>query len=110
MKVLSTILSIAGFYLGYWICKSIFYSFLDGSTTVETVINGEWYIAGGLAGIIFLINYTLRGGDPDNGPLLALIPIALSFIATFMPFSIGFVVLYNVIIIGFILYSVWGDN
>lgn len=104
--MLRSILCVLGFYPAFWIAKSIFYSFLDGSTTMEFVTKGEWYIAGGVA---FLICVAVTISDEVNGKdyfksdysfIYTCIPVVATIIVSFMPFSWGVVILYNVILIG----------
>jgi hypothetical protein len=102
MKVLASILSIIAFYLFYWIGKSIFYSFLTGSSTIGDIVRGEWIVAGVVGFVICALLTKLENVTP------AYIIGAVTFGATYMPFSIGLVLIYNIIVIGSILYAIWG--
>lgn len=105
MKGLASFLSIIGFYLGYWMFKSIFHSFLDETTKLDFIIRGEWIIAGLLSAIICAIN----SKEEDKIQLTTMCIIGfLTIIALFLPFSMGFVVFYNLAILGCIMYSIWG--
>jgi hypothetical protein len=104
MKALASVISIIGLYLGYWIGKSIYLSFLDGSATVGSSIQAEWIIAGVVCGIICLINCIVFQSSAE---FTIAIVFVLCFIAFRMPYSIGFVVLFNLVMIGSILTSIW---
>lgn len=106
MKVVASILSLIGYFIGFWIFKSIFHSFLDGSTKIETVINGEWYIASGLTFIIMCVNGVLYKRDfESSAPIIIL--VATAIIATYIPYSMGWAILYNIIMIVCFLYPIW---
>lgn len=102
-KVIRSIVSIAALFLINWIARSIFYSFIDGSSTLDFVARGEWIIAGGTCILICMIN------DKENsnvGSAMGLVPILATVIGIFMPFSMGLVILYNLVLIGTIIYVV----
>jgi hypothetical protein len=107
--MIRSILCIVGFYIAYWIAKSIFYSFLDDSTTIEFLTKGEWYCAGGVGAIICLM---FSGEDSNEIPAMISIAIiiAATIVAISIPFSWGFVVLYNLIMIGCIGRSSYDEN
>lgn len=94
--MIRSILFILGFYLAYWISKSIFYSFLDGSTTIDFITKGEWAIAG----VISVILSGPMAVQEEKGHIAGGIMMVLSIIAAFIPFSWGIVVLYNLALIG----------
>jgi len=102
MKLLYSILSIIGFYVLFAIGKSIFYSFLDHTSTYETIYKTEWIIAGVISVAICMI---LTKGETLTTCVIAMIA---SFIAYYMPISFGIVILYNLVIVGCFLYSIWG--
>lgn len=104
MKRLATLLSIVGQYLGYWIGRSIYLSFLDSSATIETIAKTEWIIAGAVCGLICLTNYLIYDTSSE---FVGIILVVVTAIAINVPFSIGFVALFNLTIIGCILVSIW---
>jgi hypothetical protein len=104
MKALATIISLISLYVGYWITKSIYFSFLEGGSTVGDIVKAEWIIAGVVCGIICLTNYLIF--DTSTG-LLGIVLVVLVAIALSIPYSLGFVLLFNVVMIGCILCSIW---
>lgn len=106
--MIRSILCIIGFYIGYWIAKSIFYSFLDESTTIEFLTKGEWYCAGGVGFLICLL--FIKNDDDDMASMICgFIILVATMVASSMPFSWGFVVLYNLIMIGCIGRAAYED-
>jgi len=107
MKFVRSILSLIGFYLLFWIAKSIYHSFLTGDSKIETITMIEWWIAGISAIIVIIINAAFideRDETPFSPGTLVLV---LTFLATFLPFSWGFIVLYNLGVAGSIVWSIY---
>ena len=111
MKILYSILSIIAFYLFYWIGKSILYSFVDGTWTLEEIVKYEWYVAGGVAGLICLVLCMILDVPSDNYLMVCgFIIIASTIGASNLPHSVGLAVLYNIIVICCQQAIVWNSS
>lgn len=94
--MIRSILYIIGFYIANWIGKSIFYSYVDGSTTIESIAIGEWYLAGGI-GIFICLACAMDEYNTTAGIVCSMIFTIATFVAAMMPFSWGLAILYNLI-------------
>jgi len=104
MKALSTLLSIISLYLFYWIGRSIYISFLDGTATIGGIIQAEYIIACLVCALICFVNCMIFDSSAEF--TLAIL-LGAGFLAYYVPYSIGFVVLFNLILIGCILITIW---
>lgn len=95
------ILGIIGYFLFSWIGRSILYSFIEGETLISTISKWEWAIPSAIAAII---SYICDPDEDDTG--IYFIFAATAIAGYFLPYSIGYVVLYNLINIGVIIYKV----
>jgi uncharacterized membrane protein len=110
MKFVRLMVSLLGFYLLFWITKSIYHSFLKGESDIKSIVMKEWWIAGIVAVIVISINSVFIDKKEEDALSPAVVVLALTFIATFLPFSWGFVVLFNLGVIGSIAWSIYSKD
>ncbi len=108
MQVIYSILAVGAFYLFNWISKSIAYSYVDETWTLQEILKLEWYLAGFIAAAICVASEALiNKTNDDNNPFVQGLLIGLaSMAAPHINMSIGLVVLYNVIIVSCIVSAV----
>jgi hypothetical protein len=107
MKLLYSVLAIIAFYLFYWIGRSILFSFIDGTWTLESILKANWYIAGVTAFLICLVADLVLNDDAEDSAITGMIIAFCTVIATFLPYSIGLAVLYQMIVVGCMVYTIW---
>ena len=94
------ILGIIGYFLFSWIGISILYSFIQEDTLITTIAKWECAIPSVITAIIGYICH------PDENGVGSYLILTIAAIAGYLlPYSIGYVVLYNLINIGVIIYK-----
>jgi len=94
------ILGIISYFLFSWIGRSIFYSFIEDDMLMSSITKWEWAIPSVVAAITCYIC------DPDGDDEgIYLIFVATAMAGYLLPYSIGYVVLYNLVNIGVIIYK-----
>lgn len=107
MRVLYSILSVLAFYFFYWLGRSILFSFVDGTWTLENIVKAEWYLAGFIGVIICLFADNSLNESFDEDSLYPYILTVSTVFVTYLPYSIGLAILYNIVVLSCVLHTIW---